>query len=224
VAQLEGTDVTGLLAAWSQGDASALERLMPILYAELHAIASRHLRDEHAAHTLQTTALIHEAYLRLVGSKVDWQSQRHFVAATSRAMRRVLVDHARARQRLKRGGGALPITLQDVAQEPATDALDVIAIDSALGQLEQIDERKARAMELHFFGGLDYAEIAQLLGTSPATVHRDIRFASAWMHDKLVSGELHGRESVAAHAADLRRGTRVGACRARGVSRRGVRR
>jgi RNA polymerase sigma factor (TIGR02999 family) len=179
-------EVTRLLAAWRNGDESAQELLMPMVYSELHAIASRLLRDEHAAATLQTTALIHEAYLRLVGSVVDWESRKHFVAIAARTMRRVLVDHARGRRRDKRGGGsATVVTLSDLASEGTTDPTDVIALEEALQQLEQADPRSARAVELHFFGGLDYEEIAQLLDTSAATVHRDIRFAKAWMYDRL---------------------------------------
>jgi RNA polymerase sigma factor (TIGR02999 family) len=179
-------EVTRLLTAWSQGDASAMERLMPLVYAELHAIASRALRNEHAADTLQTTALIHEAYLRLVGSDLAWEGRRHFLAIAARTMRRVLVDHARGKQRAKRGGGQAALPL-DEAQAPQerTDPMDVIAIDMALEKLAAADERKARAVELHYFGGLEYDEIARVLEVSPVTVHRDLRFAKNWIYDQL---------------------------------------
>jgi RNA polymerase sigma factor (TIGR02999 family) len=181
-------DITQLFAAWRQGDDSAVSQIVPILYEELHAIASRAMGGERRRGTLQTTALIHEAYLRLVGSDVEWQGRGHFLGLAAQTMRRVLVDHARARQRDKRGGSdAEPITLGDPAAATGPDPIDVIAIDSALEELAQLDERKARALELHFFGGLDYHEVAQVLETSAATVGRDIRFAKSWMFDRLRS-------------------------------------
>jgi len=183
----ESSQVTRLLAAWSAGDDSAFDRLMPLLYAELHALAAHHLRDERAR-TLQTTALVHEAYLRLVGNDVAWEGRRHFLAVAARTMRRVLVDHARARQRVKRGGGqVVAITLVDAPAQDGADALDVIAVDRALQALSLLDERKARAVELHYFGGLDYLEVARVLEISPVTVHRDLRFARSWLYDQLRS-------------------------------------
>ncbi|HET7584930.1 MAG TPA: sigma-70 family RNA polymerase sigma factor [Gemmatimonadaceae bacterium] len=178
-------ETTRLLAAWRDGDDAAGERLLPLVYAELHEIASRCMRDERGAATLQPTALVHEAYLRLVGSDVTWEGRRHFFAVAARTMRRVLVDHARARLRDKRGAGAVCITLQDRPQPDAGDPLDVIAIDAALERLAALDQRKARAIELHYFAGLDYDEIAATLGVSAATVHRDLRFARRWMYDQL---------------------------------------
>lgn len=183
--QPESAEITQLLIAWRAGDASAGERLISRLYAELHAIAARHVRDEHAAATLQPTALVHEAYLRLAGSDVDWESRRHFLATAARTMRHVLVDHARARLRDKRGAGAVNVTLEDVASDEGTDPIDVIALDTALERLAAIDERKARAVELHYFAGLDYDEVARALDVSPATVHRDLRFAKSWLFDQL---------------------------------------
>ncbi|HEX6058199.1 MAG TPA: ECF-type sigma factor [Gemmatimonadaceae bacterium] len=184
--QPERGEITRLLVAWGEGDETAMERLMPLVYDELHAIAGRYMRDEHAAATLQTTALVHEAYLRLVGSDVRWEGRRHFLALAARTMRRVLVDHARERRRARRGGGALDVvTLEDPAADPGSDPIDVIAIDTALEHLAAMDERKARAVELHYFAGLDYDEVAHALGISPATVHRDLRFAKSWMYDHL---------------------------------------
>jgi RNA polymerase sigma-70 factor (ECF subfamily) len=178
-------EITRLLVDWSAGDDSAADRLMPLVYTELHDIASRFMRDEHAAATLQPTALIHEAYLRLVGSDVSWEGRRHFLAIAARTMRRVLVDHARSRLRDKRGGGAISVTLEESPFERQTDPIDVIAVDDALEKLAAIDERKARAVELHYFAGLEYDEIARALDVSPATVHRDLRFAKSWIHDQL---------------------------------------
>lgn len=178
-------DITQLLLAWRSGDEQAAERLMPLVYAELHAIADRFMRDEHAAATLQPTALIHEAYLRLVGSDVAWEGRRHFLAIAARTMRRVLVDHARSRLRDKRGAGVVQITLEDEPSDAERDPIDVIAVDGALEALAALDERKARSVELHYFGGLEYDEIAEALEVSPATVHRDLRFARSWLYDRL---------------------------------------
>jgi RNA polymerase sigma-70 factor (ECF subfamily) len=185
MAELERGDITDLLTAWRAGDESAGERLLPLVYAELHAIATRYARGEHAAATLQPTALVNEAYLRLVDSNVSWESRRHFLAIAARTMRRVLVDHARARLRDKRGGGTLNVSLGDPPSDEGSDPIDIIAVDTALERLAAMDERKARAIELHYFAGLDYDEIAHALGVSPATVHRDLRFAKHWLYDQL---------------------------------------
>jgi len=184
----EHDDITGLLAAWSAGDDAAADRLLPLVYSELHAIASRYMRDEHAAATLQPTALINEAYLRLVGSDVEWESRRHFLAIAANTMRRVLVDHARSRLRQKRGGERVRITLGERPAEDGTDPIDVIAVDAALEELAGMDERKARAVELHYFAGLEHREVARVLDVSTATVDRDLRFARSWIYDRL-SGE-----------------------------------
>ncbi len=178
-------EITTLLAAWSAGDAAAGDRLLPLVYAQLHDIASRYMRDEHAAATLQPTALINEAYLRLVGSDVQWESRRHFLAIAARTMRRVLVDHARARRRDKRGGERVSITLENQPDGARADPIDVIAIDDALEELAALDERKARAVELHYFAGLEYDEVARVLGVSTPTVTRDLRFARSWLYDRL---------------------------------------
>ncbi len=184
----DDADITQLLAAWSAGDAAAGDRLLPLVYAQLHEIASRYMRDEHAAATLQPTALINEAYLRLVGSDVRWESRRHFLAIAARTMRRVLVDHARARHRDKRSGDRVSITLENAADDSQRDPIDVIAIDDALQELATLDERKARAVELHYFAGLEYDEVAEVLGVSTPTVTRDLRFARSWIYDRLGEG------------------------------------
>lgn len=190
-------DVTRLLLAWRDGDPSAADRLVPLVYDELHAIAGRYLRNERNAGTLQTTALIHEAYLRLVGSEVDWEGRSHFFAIAANTMRRVLVDHARARRRLKRGGpDGVEVTLDDPVMDPdegnGTDPVDVVAVDRALDELAELDGRKARAVELHYFGGLGYEQMAEVMGISTATVHRDLRFARSWIHDRLRPGDGEG--------------------------------
>lgn len=181
-------DITQLLADWSAGEPAAGDRLLLLVYAELHAIATRYMRDEHAAATLQPTALINEAYLRLVGSDVEWESRRHFLAIAARTMRRVLVDHARAKKSDKRGGGRVGVTLDDQAVSTHDDPIDVIAIDDALEDLAALDERKARAVELHYFGGLGYADVARVMGVSEPTVARDLRFARSWIYDRLSGG------------------------------------
>ena len=177
--------VTGLLAAWSAGDPNALDRLMPLVYAELHARAARQLRGEHTGHTLQPTALVHEAFLRLVDADIPWRDRAHFYHVAARAMRRVLVDHARGLQRAKRGGAAVRVTL-DAENLAAPEAgTDVIALDEALERLAATDERKARVVELHYFAGLNYDEVAAAVEISPATVHRDLRLAKAWLRREM---------------------------------------
>jgi len=177
-------EVTQLLSAWRDGDPGALDRLLPLIYDELHRIASRQRRGERDDHTLDTTDLLHEAYLRLVGSDVDWVDRTHFYAVAARTMRRVLVDHARALGRAKRGGGAVKVPLVDdqVAEAQGADLLD---LDEALERLAAFDERKARVIELHYFGGLNYDETATVLEISAATVHRDLRMARAWLAREL---------------------------------------
>jgi RNA polymerase sigma factor (TIGR02999 family) len=183
-------EVSRLLDAWRGGEESALERLMPLVYDELHALAHRHLRGERDGHTLQTTALLHEAYLKLMGADVPWEGRVHFFAVAARAMRRVLVDHARGVRREKRGGGAVAITLDENISSDEAGA-DLLDLDDAIERLGALDERKARAIEMHYFGGLEYAEIGEALGISEATVHRDLRMARAWLQRELSASELH---------------------------------
>lgn len=178
-------DVSRLLIAWKAGDESALARLLPLVYDELHTLASKHLRGERPDHTLQPTALIHEAYLRLVGADVQWEGRVHFFAVAAQTMRRILVDHARARGRAKRGGGAQPITLDEALAVSPEPTVDVVAIDEALERLSALDPRKARVVELHFFGGMTYDETAAALGVSAATVDRELRVAKAWLYREL---------------------------------------
>lgn len=180
-------EVTQLLLDWRDGRRDALDELMPLVYAELRRIASSALHSESSGHTLQTTALVHEAYVRLVGANVEWEGSGHFMRVAARAMRRILVDHARKRRSQKRGGGATPVsldTLQGVLPAAARPE-DVIELDEALERLIALEERKGRAVELHYFGGLSYEEIADVLEVSAATVHRDLRMARAWLFKEL---------------------------------------
>jgi len=183
-----GKEVTELLLDWRRGDAAALDQLIPMVYDDLRRVAARQLRGERTDHTLQPTALVHEAYGRLVGADITWTDRAHFFAIAARTMRRVLVDHARAHDREKRGGGAVRVTLDENLAVDAGRPEDVLALDAALEQLAEVDPRKAEVVQLHFFGGLTYDQIAEALGISPATVDRDLRMARAWLFRKL-SGE-----------------------------------
>jgi RNA polymerase sigma factor (TIGR02999 family) len=181
-------DVTRWLQAWSRGDESALEKLAPLVYRELHRRARRLMGRERAGHSLQPTALIHEAYLRLVGSKpVDCGSRGHFYALSSRLMRQILVDHARSRRRHKRGGAAFPVSFDEalLGRQPEPD---LVRIDEALRALAQTDERKSRVVEMRFFGGFSAEETAEVLKVSPQTVLRDWRLAKAWLLREMKSG------------------------------------
>lgn len=176
--------ITQLLARWQGGEEAALNELLPLVYDELAKIARREFRAQAPGHTLQPTALINEAVLRLVDSDISWRDRCHFLAVMTTTIRWVLVDHARARQREKRGGEAVRVTLSgDIpGEEPAVDLLD---LDAAMTALKAHDERKARIVELHYFGGLKYDEMATALGLSEATVHRELRFSRAWLRDRL---------------------------------------
>ena len=174
-----------LLTAWRTGDTGNLDALLPLVYDELHALAQRRLRSERADHTLQPTALVHEAFLRLAGSDVTVHDRVHFVALAAGTMRRVLVDHAKARRRAKRGAGAGAVPLDEALHVAAAPDTDIEALDEALADLQASDARKARVVELHYFGGLTYDEIAEVLGVGVATVNRDLRFAKAWLHQRL---------------------------------------
>jgi len=177
-------ELTQLLIAWSRGDARALEQLTPLVYAELRKIAHRYMNRERAGHTLQTTAVVHEAFLRLLGNPQDnWQNRAHFYAIAAQMMRRILVDYARANLREKRGGEMIRVALEDIdapVTEPALDP-DLIALDAALEKLAEIDPRRGRVVELRFFGGLSVEETAHVLQVAPDTVVRDWRVAKAWL-------------------------------------------
>jgi len=180
--QEQPREVTQLLLAWNEGDESALEKLVPLVYNELRRLAKRRVRLERPDHTLQTTALINEAYLRLVDVRnVRWQNRAHFFALCARLMRRILVDYARTRHYAKRGGGAQPVSLdQSPAVSPAPST-DLVAVDDALHALAEVDARKAQVVELRFFGGLTVEESAEVLKVSPETVRRDWKLAKVWL-------------------------------------------
>jgi RNA polymerase sigma-70 factor, ECF subfamily len=180
-------EVTRLLLDWREGREDAFDELLPLVYGELRRLASQVLRGEADGHTLRTTALVHEAYVRLVGASVEWEGSKHFMRVAARAMRRVLVDHARKRRSQKRGGGAVPVGLDTLEGVLPADAPpeDVLVLDEALERLIALEERKGRVVELHYFGGLSYEEIAEALEISAATVHRDLRMARAWMYKEM---------------------------------------
>jgi RNA polymerase sigma factor (TIGR02999 family) len=183
-------NVTQLLLAWNKGDEAALEQLLPLVYQELHRLAGRHLGRERGGHTLQTTALVHEAYLRLVDQKqVQWQNRAHFFAVAAQMMRRILVDYARARRFAKRGGGAQQVSLDEALVVSDERAADVVALDEALNALAEFDERKSKMVELRFFGGLSIEETAEVLNVSPGTVMRDWTLAKAWLQREINKGE-----------------------------------
>jgi RNA polymerase sigma factor (TIGR02999 family) len=182
-------EVTRLLVAWSNGDQAALEQLTPLVYSELHRLAHRYLGRERKGHTLQTTALVHEAYLRLIDQKeVRWQNRAHFFAIAAQMMRRILVDYARSRNVAKRGGGTQQVSLDEAMEVSDERAADVIALDEALKSLSDLDQRKSRIIELRFFGGLSIEETAEVLGVSPGTVMRDWTFAKAWLQREINRG------------------------------------
>jgi len=181
--------VTQLLLRWREGDQLALEELTPLVYDELHRLAARHMRGERVGHTLQTSALVNEAYLRLAGNaEIQWQDRAHFFAVAAQAMRRILVDHARRRGNQKRGGGAPKIALDEALIISAERAVEVVALDEALARLAEIDQRKSRLVELRFFGGLSIEEAAEVLKVSPGTVMRDWTFTKAWLRREISGG------------------------------------
>jgi RNA polymerase sigma factor (TIGR02999 family) len=184
--------VTGLLHRASEGDGQATNELFPLVYDELRRLAGQHLIQERAGHTLQPTALVHEAYMRLVGpSEVTWESRAHFFGAAARAIRRILIDSARAKATLKREGGASGsrIPLDGVESDKPGMGVDLLALDEALERLAALDAQKAKVVELRFFGGLTGDEVARSLGVSPSTVARDWEFARVWLRRELSRGE-----------------------------------
>jgi RNA polymerase sigma factor (TIGR02999 family) len=187
-------EVTRLLEAWSDGDETALTKLVPLVYGELHRLASHYLRAENPRHILQTTALINEAYLKLVDSKpTRWENRSHFFGISARLMRRVLVDLARERNAQKRGGGAEQVSLSPGMAVMQAPEEDTVALDEALTALARLDERKSRVVELRFFGGLSEKETAVVLGVSEETVRRDWRLAKSWLLRWLSEGSDHVR-------------------------------
>lgn len=184
--------VTDLLLRWGRGDEDALERLIPLVYQELHQIARRCMAGERVGHSLQATALVNEAFVRLVdGKAVAWNDRAHFLAVSARVMRRILVDHARARQYQKRGGDAVRVSFDEALVVSSDLHPEFVALDAALQALAKFDERKSRVIEMRFFGGLTVEEVAAVLDVSPATVMGDWRFAKAWLKREL-RGQTHG--------------------------------
>ncbi|HVF68126.1 MAG TPA: sigma-70 family RNA polymerase sigma factor [Pyrinomonadaceae bacterium] len=175
-------EMTDLLAAWSDGDREALDRLLPLVERELHRLAHHYMSRERPDHTLQTSALVNEAYLKLVDqTRVRWQNRAHFFAIAAQTMRRILIDHARRRRYDKRGGGARPLPLDEAAHITDERADELVALDDALKHLQEVDERKARVVELRYFGGLSVEEVAEVLKVSPDTVGREWRRARAFL-------------------------------------------
>jgi RNA polymerase sigma-70 factor (ECF subfamily) len=191
---LSTDDVTGLLIEWRQGDKAALDRLTPLVYDGIRRIAHRYVQREREGHTLQTTALINEAYVRLAGSQnVDWQNRAHFFAVTAQVMRRILIDHARRRRYAKHGGEMQRVAFDEAiaTAEPVMSkprAAELLALDEALEELAKLDPRKGRVVELRYFGGLSLEETAEVLEVSPMTVRRDWRAAKAWLYKRVASG------------------------------------
>jgi RNA polymerase sigma factor (TIGR02999 family) len=177
--------VTRLLVRWTEGDKQALEDLLPLVYDELRRQARRYLQQERPGHTLQSTALVHEAYLRLVDQNVSWQNRAHFFGIAAQMMRRILVDHARSRSAAKRGDGACRVTLDEGLVALEQRDLDIVALDDALANLAKIDPQQSKIVELRFFAGLSIEETSEVLHISPATVKRDWAMAKAWLHREM---------------------------------------
>ena len=183
-------EVTKLLNDWGTGDQSALDKLMPLVHNELHRLARLHMRREKPGHLLQTSALVNEAYLRLVDqSEIDWQNRAHFFGIAARLMRRILVDDARRRHRAKRGGYTIQVPLDDGASLPQQQADNLVLLDDALKSLAEIDPRQSEIVELRFFGGMSIEETAEVLKVSPGTVSRDWTLARAWLRKEMGGGE-----------------------------------
>ena len=184
-----GNQFTLLLVRWREGDRRALDELMPLVYDELRRLASHYMRGERSGHTLQTSALVNEAYLRLAGhEEIQWQDRIHFFAVASQTMRRILVDHARRRGNQKRGGDAQKVSLDEALIVSDERAAEVIALDEALARLAEVAPRKSQLVELRFFGGLSIEEAAEVLGVSPGTVMRDWTFTKAWLRKEIAGG------------------------------------
>ena len=189
-------DVSTLLRAWSDGDQSALERLTPVVYNELHRLARRYMKGERSGHSLQTTALVNEAYMRLVDyERMQWQNRAHFFAVSAQLMRRILVEHAR-RHNLKRGGGVQHVSLDEAAMVHGDPDADLVTLDDAMNGLARIDARKVQVVEMRFFGGLSVEETAEVLKVSPVTVKRDWRAARAWLYRELTGGTDDGLRAM----------------------------
>lgn len=180
--------VTGLLKRGREGDPKAISELLPLVYDQLRSLAENYMRSEREGHTLQATALVHEAYMRLAGADVNWDNRVHFFAVAAGVMRRILVDHAKRRGRQKRGAGAIRVTFNESVRIGSDPDSPIAEIDEALTELAKVDERKARIVELVYFGGLTYDETAAAVGVSAVTVHRELKFARAWLAQQMSGG------------------------------------
>jgi RNA polymerase sigma factor (TIGR02999 family) len=186
VGQTSTNDITKLLQGWQGGDGAALDALVPVVYKELRRLAHYELRKERPDHTLQSTALVHEAYFRLVGRDLpQWESRTHFFAIAAQLMRQILVDYARRRRASKRGSGVCTLTLDDAMAMPQGKDVDVVAVDDALNTLAEVDPRQSRVVELRFFAGLSLEETSEVMGIATATVQRDWTAARAWLHREI---------------------------------------
>lgn len=182
---MSNQEITGLLQAWQSGDKSALEKTIPFLHAELRRLAKQHMYRENAGHTLQPTALVNEAYMRLVDVELDFENRAHFLALASKVMRRILVDHARSGQRLKRGSGKKPVSLDESIYLTETQDVNLLDLDTALNKLAEFDARLSSSIELVYFGGLTTSEAAEVLGISRVTLSKDMQLARAWLYNEL---------------------------------------
>ena len=181
-------NITRLLHEWQSGNQQAFDDMSNLVYDQLRALAARIFRNERAGHTLQPTALVNEAMQKLMGADVDWQDRNHFFAMSARMMRRILVNHANAKKAARRGGNAIRVTIQDAhAQTDSDTGADILALDSAINELATFDERKADVLELHYFAGMTYKEVADAMGIAESTVHQDLRTAKAWLKKKMAS-------------------------------------
>lgn len=198
MSSLSPPEVTQLLADWGKGDKAALDKLLPLVHAELRRIARRQMSQERPGHTLQATALVNEAYLKLAGQKgFEWQNRAHFFAVAAQVMRHILIDHARAHARDKRGGGAIQVSLNDVNLIGDDQAAHFIALDEALQQLEEVDPQKGKIIELRYFGGLSIEETADVLNISPRTVRREWQRARAWLYRMISEGTANETRPLA---------------------------
>lgn len=179
------SDITGLLKAWGSGDEGALHELTPLVYSELHALALRLFKGERAGHTMQPTALVNEAYERLIGADVDWQDRAHFFALSARMMRRLLVNHAQARNAEKRGGDAINVTFEESLQGTAEPDVGILKLEDALQRLAEFDQQKVELIELQYFAGLSFKEMEEVTGLSSSTLDRHLRMARAWLKSNM---------------------------------------
>lgn len=192
MAEFPPNQITQLLLAWSEGDEEAHRTLLPLVYEQLHRLAQRHMRRERPGHTLQTTALVHEAYMRLAGAEnLSWQNRAHFFAVSARLMRRILIDVARAKQNQKHGAGAMQVTLDEALAVSSEPSVDLLALDEALNRLTALHPRQAEIVEMRYFGGLREDEIAEVLKVSLRTVQQDWRLARLWLYRELRPEQRH---------------------------------